>query len=183
MRSSVNAEIRSLGEAVASDFDAQATTGSNSNHHPHPHSNSPPPHLPSPITLYRTGRILYTACQTNHVHVARSFDSMIANLPRNYVHDVLLHSLHISYASLIVSFASTSSSSTSLQSPNISTLRKMLGKSNYIECTTSSWKDILEGTQSLCGIYMASVNACQCCSCYDCGLTNNGHTFPSDNDI
>lgn len=99
------------------------------------------------------------------------------------MHDVLLHSLHISYASLIVSFASTSSSSTSLQSPNISTLRKMLGKSNYIECTTSSWEDILEGTQSLCGIYMASVNACQCCSCYDCGLTNNGHSYPSDKDI
>ncbi|KAL3761875.1 hypothetical protein ACHAWU_009040 [Discostella pseudostelligera] len=57
----------------------------------------------------------------------------------------------------------TSSSPSSLNSSAISTLVDMVGKS-YIE-SDSSWSDILEGTQSLCGIYMSSMNACRCC-CY-----------------
>lgn len=170
---SVTSEIRSLGEAVASDFEAQAvaTSAGTNRTNRYGASNQQPP-LPSPIIMYRTGRLLYTTwgdndrSSTNATHLVTSFDSMIASLPRNYVHDVLLHSLHVSYASLIVSFAmipTTSSSPSSLNSSAISTLVAMLGTS-YIE-SDSSWYDILEGTQSLCGIYMSSMNACRCC-CY-----------------
>ena len=39
----------------------------------------------------------------------------------------------------------------------------------------------MEGTQSLCGIYMSSANACQRCCC--CDLTNNNHPSSDEEEI
>lgn len=149
MMSTADADIRSLCVDIATYFEAQATGSNPSNHDSHQIR------LPSPTTLYHAGRVLYT-CHSQAV--ADSFEAMLASLPRNYMHDVILHSLHLSYASLVVSFAMSISLS---HSPAISALVERLGDS-YIENSSSS-KDILEGTESLCGLYLSSVNACQCC--------------------
>jgi len=84
---------------------------------------------------------------------------MVSTLPANYARDALLRELHRAYASLIVSFA-TSASTTS---PAVSALGAAVGKS--AAAVSASWKDIVEGSESLCGIYLSSATACRrCCT-------------------
>ena len=67
----VKAEIRSLAEEVAITF--ESSVGNNQQQ------------LPSSITIYQTGRVLYTSCQTNNdinddiraTNLLSSFDAMI----------------------------------------------------------------------------------------------------------
>ena len=144
----MNAEIRSLAEEVAVTFESQAAAAHQS--------------LPSSVQLYRTGRVLYS-CHTSARGIddgrsgslINSFDEMISSLPVKYLQN-LLHNLHQAYASLIVSFASTNTSSAA------STLSSMIEISSN-KSSNTSWKDISEGTESLCGIYLSSLNACQNC--------------------
>eukprot|EP00585_Thalassiosira_rotula_P003859 CAMPEP_0196133596 /NCGR_PEP_ID=MMETSP0910-20130528/2757_1 /TAXON_ID=49265 /ORGANISM="Thalassiosira rotula, Strain GSO102" /LENGTH=633 /DNA_ID=CAMNT_0041393339 /DNA_START=91 /DNA_END=1989 /DNA_ORIENTATION=- len=192
-------KMRSLAEDVASSYETQASS-SHATHattHATTHQNKS---LPSSITLYRTGRVLYSChhhatttsnndnntsngsttntTKTNDnsrkiTTLTNAFDNMISTLPVNYVHDIMLHNLHHAYASLIVSYATSASTTSSA----ISALGIMIGKNNKSSSTTlngisttttttnttTSWKDIMEGTESLCGIYLSSVNACRSC--------------------
>jgi hypothetical protein len=151
-------EIRSLAAEVARSFEAQADA-------PKPSSKSfLQNQLPSSITLYRTGRVLYSCHSRSSddvrvVALIDAFDIMMATLPRKYVHSVLLHNLHLSYASMVASFATSEHSP---PSPAISSIRSMIAKS-HPTVSIISWNDIIEATESLCGIYISSVNACQCC--------------------
>ena len=118
----------------------------------------------SSITLYQTGRILYSCHNdvvptNNNINVGHSddlinsFDDMMSSLPR-----ILLHNLHLAYASLILSY---SKSASTMLCPAISAINAIIKKP--LIKSSVSWKDIMEGTESLCGIYISSVNACQCC--------------------
>ena len=157
----VNAEIISLAEEVAVTFESQAAAGKEYN-------NQNQKSLPTSITWYRTGRVLYSCHIATNANsddnrsdaLIASFDKMMSNLPRNYIRTVLLHNLHLAYASLILSFA-TSSSTTC---PAITAIGTIIGKSSHHTATSISWKDIVEGTESICGIYLSSVYAC-CCEC------------------
>jgi len=146
-------EIRFLAAEVARSFEAQAST------------NGFLINQPSSITLYRTGRVLYSCHSIGGnddgrvVALLDAFDSMMATLSRNYVHNVLLHNLHFSYATMITSFAT---SAPSPPSPSISAIRSMIAAKSP-PAVSISWDDIIEATESLCGIYVSSVNACECC--------------------
>ena len=133
--------------------------------------------LLTPITLYRTGRILFaTTCilhpssshdannDTSSSSISTVFDKLLSSIDRDYVRNVLLHELHVAYANLIVSFASSSirDTTSSLTSLMAST------KSNYAtkplaECTA---QDVIEATESLCGMYLSSITACRYCGSF-----------------
>ena len=144
--STVNADIRSLAEEVATSFETQATNAAANNSKPrargawaHHQNNESSPSLPSSITLYRTGRILYS-CHTSSANgsngnddggcrssaLVDSFDGMMLNLPVTYVQNVILHNLHHAYASLILSFGTSISTTSSV----ISAMTGMIGKSH-----------------------------------------------------
>jgi hypothetical protein len=150
-------EILSLAAEVVRSFEAQAFA-------PETSSNGLLQHqLPSSITLYRAGRVLYSCYSIGGnddvrvVALIDAFDIVLATLSRKYVHNVL-HNLHFSYASMIISFET---SAPSPSSPVISAMRSMIAKPH--PAVSISWDDIIEATESLCGIYISSANACQCC--------------------
>ena len=172
--SAVNAEIRSLALQVATSIERQAgaSSASDASHQPQ-HS------LPTSITLYRTGRVLYSChyatsdtngrsgSSSNNAALVNAFDSMISNLPPNYVNDALLHNLHHAFASLILSYGKSSSATTTSSPAIISALSTMIGKQpNLLSSVSYSFKDVVEGTESLCGIYLSSITACRniCCN-------------------
>mmetsp|Transcript_41122 Transcript_41122/g.72350 ORF Transcript_41122/g.72350 Transcript_41122/m.72350 type:complete len:723 (-) Transcript_41122:72-2240(-) len=160
--SAANPKIRSIAEELASSYENQSSA---------PNASHQKNSLPSSITLYRTGRVLYSSHASSTIIVGsngndsrstaliHAFEDMMSTLPVNYVHTTLLHNLHHAYASLIVSFAKSASTT----SPAISALSAMMGGAKSSTVVSTSWKDILEGTESLCGIYLSSVNACRCC--------------------
>jgi len=147
-----------ITEELASSFETQATATDTSDQKKT---------LPSPLTLYRTGRVLYLSHENSsgggsndrqgNSALTAAFEDMICTLPEKYVHHTLLHDLHHAYASLIVSFTASASTTT----PAISALRAMIGNS---ATAVASWKDVLEGTESICGLYLSSLTACRCCS-------------------
>eukprot|EP00956_Cyclotella_meneghiniana_P036108 scaffold121612_cov37-Cyclotella_meneghiniana.AAC.1 len=142
--------------------------------------------LLTPITLYRTGRILFaTTCilhpssshdannDTSSSSISTVFDKLLSSIDRDYVRNVLLHELHVAYANLIVSFASSSSSSSIRDTTSSLTSLMTSTKSNYAtkplaECTA---QDVIEATESLCGMYLSSITACRYCGSFE---TNGG---------
>jgi len=147
----VKAEIRSLAEEVAITFESSVANKTQNQQ------------LPSSITIYQTGRVLYT-CHTNNDNIndgsratilLSSFDNMILSLPNNYMHK-LLQKLHLAYASMILSYAKSSTTSC----PTLSAITSMIGKSSHAAATEISEQDIIEGTESLCGIYLSSQHCC-----------------------
>jgi len=147
----VKAEIRSLAEEVAITFESSVANKAQNQQ------------LPSSITIYQTGRVLYTSCHTNNninddsraTILQSSFDTMISSLPNNYMHK-LLQKLHLAYASMILSYAKSSTTSC----PTLSAITSMIGKSSHAAATEISEQDIIEGTESLCGIYLSSQHCC-----------------------
>ena len=145
----VKAEIRSLAEEVAVTFESSVGNKAQNQQ------------LPSSITIYQTGRVLYT-CHTNNninddsraTNLLSSFDNMISSLPNNYMHK-LLQKLHLAYSSMILSYAKSASTTC----PTISAITSMIGKSSHAS-TEISENDIIEGTESLCGIYLSSQHCC-----------------------
>ena len=127
--------------------------------------------LPTAITLYRIGRILY-ACIVNgqHTSVIDTFDTLMSALTLNggYIRTVLLHELHLAYANLIVSFAANAKSS-AISIPDESSLGLLMAEktkyaNNITICTAN---DVIEATESLCGIYLASETACRYCGSFE----------------
>jgi hypothetical protein len=57
---------------------------------------------------------------------------------------------------MILSYA-TSASTTC---PTLSAISSMIGKSSHASATEISEQDIIEGTESLCGIYLSSQHCC-----------------------
>ncbi|KAL3822675.1 hypothetical protein ACHAXA_009557 [Cyclostephanos tholiformis] len=177
MMSFADEGIRSLASDVIRSFEAQRDVDpqktSGGDRHPKRLS------LPSTITLYRTGLVLYSC----HYSIAArggnddddidddgrvsaimdAFDVVVSKLPRSYVHDVLLHDMHYSYASMITSFAATSTPSSRPSSPAISGIRSMITPISQRPPESTSRDDIIEATMALCGIYISSPNACRCC--------------------
>ena len=143
----IKAEIRSLAEEVAITFESSVGIKTQNQQ------------LPSSITIYQTGRVLLFTCHTNNndsraTILQSSFDNMISSLPNKYMHK-LLQKLHLAYASMILSYA-TSASTTC---PTLSAIHSMIGKSSHASSAISE-QDIIEGTESLCGIYLSSQHCC-----------------------
>ena len=160
----MHAETRFLAEALAESLQFQVTTSAPQNKHNDDHRP-----LPTAITMYRTGRLLFSmagddntssANSTNSGSLIDAFERMISSLPANYVHSQLLHELHFALSTLILSYAKSLTSS----APSTSAISSMLGQSSIVTASNSSWKEVMEGTQSLCGIYLSSVTACRYCS-------------------
>ncbi|KAL7480620.1 hypothetical protein ACHAW6_013364 [Cyclotella cf. meneghiniana] len=154
----MNSEILAIADEVATSLECQSNTSS--------HDRGS---LPSPITLYRTGRVLF-ACviddSDDSSSIRETFEQLMSALPEEYLRTTLLHELHVAFASLILSFASTSSSSSAISStPDTSFIHSMVTQvSNHVASPTScSYKDIIVGTESLCGIYLSSETLCRCC--------------------
>ena len=156
--SAVSPEVRALAEEAATAFSTPSTSRAH-------------PELPSSITLYRTGRVLYS-CHANggtdgnrggtSGALVDAFEDMTSCLPANHLRGAL-RNLHHAHASLIVSFAASATTT----SPAISSLGSMIGKPAVV---ASSWKDIVEGAESICGVYLSSATACQSC----CASSNGG---------
>ncbi|KAL3797631.1 hypothetical protein HJC23_013463, partial [Cyclotella cryptica] len=149
-----------------------------------PHDPNP---LPSPITLYRTGRVLF-ACVNDDSDEAstirETLEQLMAALPEKYLQTFLLHELHVAFANLILSFSSTSPSNNTISSTPDTFIRSMLTElpnceSSPIACSSN---DIIEGTESLCGIYLSSETACRCCCGLDISDLSN-EAGPSELDI
>jgi hypothetical protein len=151
----MNPQTQSIAEKLVASYRSSASATKGLGDH-----FSPQPSL-SPITLYRTGRLLYTCVNNDDDEDAKStsslidaFELMMSNLPMRYVQTILLHELHAAYAKLIVSFATS----------DVSAISDMLGKSSgQISVSSPSWNDIEEGTESLCGLYLSSAIACRYC--------------------
>jgi hypothetical protein len=159
----MDAEILALAEEVASSLESQSVKSHQAT-------------LPTPITLYRTGRVLY-ACTNNgdsDATIIHAFDKLIHSIGEQYVRTVLLHELHVAYANLIVSFASTSS-----VFPDTSSLRSLMEQTpGYAsKITACSSKDVIEATESLCGVYLASDTACCYCGGFE---SSNGSSTELD---
>lgn len=167
----MDSETLALAAEVATALDQSAHTDNIA---------SKSPSLLTPITLYRTGRILFACIHpsdaniddtSNAPSISTLFDKLLSSLHRDYVRNALLHELHVGYANLIVSFASAAASSY----PDTSSLTSLMASaSNYAskplaECTAH---DVIEATQSLCGIYMSSNTACRYCGSFE--TANNG---------
>ena len=151
----MDADILALAQDAAASLESQATS-------------SPTDHTSlSPITLYRIGRVLFASISngTADTSILKSFDKLISSLGDEYVRSVLLHELHVAYANLIVSFASSS-----ISCPDTSSLSTYMGQTpNYATkpppvCTS---KDVIDATESLCGIYLASTSACEYCGSFE----------------
>ena len=140
----MNSEILSLAEEVASSIEPSTAA-------------SPQP-LPDPLTLYKTGRILF-ACRdnSNADPIIDAFDSLLISLGEEYVCSVL-HQLHVAYANLIVSVSSNAST------PDVSLLREFMAHvPNYaMKTVICSPKDLTEATESLCGIYLSKTACLHC---------------------
>lgn len=151
----MNSDIVALAKEVASSFETQTT-------------NSFDGSLTTPITLYRTGRVLYACIPNGSVHslITDTFDHLISSLGQDYVGMMLLHELHVAYANLIVSF---SSSTPNPSVPDTSSLNLLMAQSpGYASKPTAcASKDIIEATESLCGVYLASKSACQYCGSFE----------------
>jgi len=146
----VKTDIRSLAEEVAITFESSVGNKAQTQQ------------LPSSITIYQTGRVLFTCHTNNNINddsratiLLSSFDNMISSLPNNYMYK-LLQKLHLAYASMILSYAKSSTTSC----PTISAITSMIGKSSHAASTEIFEKDIKEGTESLCGIYLSSQHCC-----------------------
>ncbi|KAL7517422.1 hypothetical protein ACHAWX_002346 [Stephanocyclus meneghinianus] len=154
----MNSEILAIADEVATSLECQSNTSS--------HDTGS---LPSPITLYRTGRVLF-ACvigdSDDSSSIRETFEQLMSALPEQYLRTTLLHELHVAFASLILSLASTSRSSSAISStPDTSCIHSMVTQVSYnvVSTTNCSSKDIIEGTESLCGIYLSSETLCRSC--------------------
>eukprot|EP00956_Cyclotella_meneghiniana_P029446 scaffold71234_cov82-Cyclotella_meneghiniana.AAC.3 len=78
------------------------------------------------------------------------FDKLLSSIDQDYVRNVLLHELHVTYDNFIVPFASSSLSSICDTASNYAT--KPLA-----ECAA---QDVIEAAESLCGKYLSSITAC-----------------------
>lgn len=93
------------------------------------HPSSP---LISPIQLYRTGLVLYES--PNDEHLIQAYQQLIGRIPHSYLCQVLLHELNQSYATVVSSSLSKSS---------------------------SSMDAVITASQALAGVYCSSPRACQ----------------------
>jgi hypothetical protein len=156
--------------------------------------------LPSTIDIYRAGRVLYSirrsSWRTSSSYdrdrddgvpfeagendddvdddddeishdrrmrdVVDSFDALMRALPRGYVYGTILRDLHASHASLISSYDASDGGTTT-------TLMMMAHVPSTI-----SMRDILDATESVCGIYLSSTRACACCG----GMDGDGDDVP-----
>ncbi|KAL7548793.1 hypothetical protein ACHAWF_012068 [Thalassiosira exigua] len=157
----MNEETRCLAEDVATSLEALSSAAA-------PKGFPRDEALPSSITVFHAGRVLfscYIPTSAGGIDISSSnnlinaFEGMMLSLPRAYVHDTLLRNLHFAYASLIMSFPTT----TATASSDTSAISAMVGKGNAQSTVSASWGDIWEGTESLCGIYLSSVTACESC--------------------
>lgn len=125
--------------------------------------------LPTSITIYHTGRILYSwhnSYNTNSsTTLGNAFENLITSLPKAYVCDKLLHELHFAYMSMLASYEKQH---TLVNPLAISIESKFLRFPPSIVETSVSFENIIEATESLCGIYLVSNTACHCC-CFDLG--------------
>ena len=90
------------------------------------------------------------------------FDKLLSSIDQDYVRNVLLHELHVTYYNFIVPFASSSLSSICDTASNYAT--KPLD-----ECAA---QDVIEATESLCGKYLSSITACRYCGSFERDASN-----------
>ncbi|KAL7462107.1 hypothetical protein ACHAXS_002502 [Conticribra weissflogii] len=157
----MNTEITSLATALASSLESPSVDSTPNDRNRDPLST---------VAFHRAGRVLF-ACHAAEIdgsvhipdskYLADSFDFMVKSLPSNYVRSIILNQLHRAYATLILSFASSAPSS----SPITSALKSVFGHSPVFDASNEiSWNDVMEGTESLCGIYLSSPSACRVCA-------------------
>jgi hypothetical protein len=150
-------EIRSIAEEVAKCFEDGIFQRSTSTT-----AQQQQKELPTSITIYHTGRILYSCHNNNNnntsTNLCIAFDNLITSLPQRYVCDKVLHELHFGYMSMLVSYAKQNT----LMNP------LAISIDSHSAVDTVAYEDIIEATESLCGIYLASNTACQYC-CFGLG--------------
>ena len=133
----MDSEILSLAEEVASSIESSRAAC------------TPPP--PTPIILYKTGRVLFSSRNSSDADpIIYAFDRLLISLGEEYVRS-MLHQLHAAYANLVVSASTT----------DTTLLRESMAKipSYAMKTVICSPNDIIEATESLCGIYR-SKSAC-----------------------
>jgi len=123
--------------------------------------------LPTSITIFHTGRILYSCHNSNNTTsnnssaaLSDAFDNLLTCLPKRYVCDNCLHEIHFAYMSMLVSYAK--------QQHTLVNPLAIFIDSHSADVETVSYEDIIEATESLCGIYLASNTVCHYC-CFGLG--------------
>ena len=121
--------------------------------------------LPSASQIYRTGRILYhyhhrdqsspSSAKTNLID---GFDRILCTISRSHLSTVLLRGINYAFAELIFLYASSLSHAPTQIISSIGALLPLRVHANKL-ASSYTWDDVLQGTESLCGIYL-SETAC-----------------------
>eukprot|EP00956_Cyclotella_meneghiniana_P034867 scaffold109002_cov50-Cyclotella_meneghiniana.AAC.2 len=92
----------------------------------------------------------HDANDTSSPSISTVFDKLLSSIDGDCVRNVLLHELHVAYANLIVSFASSSiRDTTSLLTSLMASTKSTYATKPLAECTA---QDVIEATESLCGM-------------------------------